>query len=91
MMVFKQFYLGCLAHASYLVGDSETKTAAIVDPQRDVRQYVEEASAHGLEIRHVILTHLHADFLAGHLSFATRPARRSTWARRQKPNTRSRR
>jgi glyoxylase-like metal-dependent hydrolase (beta-lactamase superfamily II) len=67
MMVFKQFYLGCLAHASYLVGDSETKTAAIVDPQRDVRQYVEEASAHGLEIRHVILTHLHADFLAGHL------------------------
>src|SRR5262245_43212633 len=67
MLVFKQFYLGCLAHASYLVGDSVTRTAAIVDPQRDVRQYLEEARAHGLEIRHVILTHLHADFLAGHL------------------------
>ena len=67
MLVFKQFYLGCLAHASYLVGDSVTRTAAIVDPQRDVKQYLEEASAHGLEIRHVILTHLHADFLAGHL------------------------
>ena len=67
MLVFKQFYLGCLAHASYLVGDSVTGTAAVVDPQRDVRQYLEEASAHGLEIRHVILTHLHADFLAGHL------------------------
>ena len=67
MLVFKQFYLSCLAHASYLVGDSVTRTAAIVDPQRDVQQYLDEAKAHGLEIRHVILTHLHADFLAGHL------------------------
>ena len=67
MLIFKQFYLGCLAHASYLVGDSVTRIAAVVDPQRDVRQYLEEARAHDLEIRHVILTHLHADFLAGHL------------------------
>src|SRR5687768_14084964 len=67
MLFFKQFYLGCLAHASYLVGDTATRTAAVVDPQRDVRQYLEEAKAHDLEIRHVILTHLHADFLAGHL------------------------
>jgi glyoxylase-like metal-dependent hydrolase (beta-lactamase superfamily II)/rhodanese-related sulfurtransferase len=67
MLIFKQFYLNCLAHASYLVGDSVTRTAAVVDPQRDVRQYLDEARAHDLDIRHVILTHLHADFIAGHL------------------------
>ena len=67
MLIFKQFYLNCLAHASYLVGDSVTGIAAVVDPQRDVQQYLDEAKAHDLEIRHVILTHLHADFLAGHL------------------------
>ena len=67
MLVFKQFYLNCLAHASYLIGDSVTRAAAVVDPQRDVQQYLDEAAAQGLEIRHVILTHLHADFLAGHL------------------------
>jgi len=49
------------------VGDSVTRAAAVVDPQRDVQQYLDEARAHDLEIRHVILTHLHADFLAGHL------------------------
>ena len=67
MLIFKQFYLSCLAHASYLVGDSVTGIAAVVDPQRDVRQYLDDAKAQNLEIRHVILTHLHADFLAGHL------------------------
>jgi hydroxyacylglutathione hydrolase len=67
MLIFKQFYLNCLAHASYLIGDSVTGAAAVVDPQRDVQQYLDEAGTHGLEIRHVILTHLHADFLAGHL------------------------
>ena len=67
MLIFKQFYLNCLAHASYLVGDSVTRIAAVVDPQRDVQQYLDEAKAQNLEIRHVILTHLHADFLAGHL------------------------
>jgi hydroxyacylglutathione hydrolase len=67
MLIFKQFYLNCLAHASYLIGDSAAGTAAVVDPQRDVQQYLDEAKALGLEIRHVILTHLHADFLAGHL------------------------
>ena len=67
MLIFKQYYLSCLAHASYLIGDNAAGTAAVVDPQRDVQQYVDEAAAHGLEIRHVILTHLHADFLAGHL------------------------
>src|SRR5215467_4799475 len=66
-MILKQFYLNCLAHASYLVGDEETRTAAVVDPQRDVQRYLEAAERHGLQIRHVLLSHLHADFIAGHL------------------------
>ncbi len=71
-MIFKQFYLGCLAHASYLVGDAGSATAAVVDPQRDVDQYVAFAAEHGLTIKHVILTHLHADFVAGHLELRDR-------------------
>lgn len=66
-MYFKQFFLGCLAHASYLIADEQTKIAAVVDPQRDTDQYLEEAKAHGFTIKHVLLTHFHADFLAGHL------------------------
>jgi glyoxylase-like metal-dependent hydrolase (beta-lactamase superfamily II)/rhodanese-related sulfurtransferase len=66
-MILEQFYLNCLAHASYLIGDEETRTAAVVDPQRDVQRYLEAADKHGLQIRHVFLTHLHADFIAGHL------------------------
>ena len=66
-MILKQYYLGCLAHASYLVGDEASGTAVIVDPQRDIQQYVTDAEAQGLKIRHVFLTHFHADFLAGHL------------------------
>src|SRR5215217_1259530 len=69
-MFFKQFYLGCLAHASYLVGsDGE---AVVVDPQRDVDQYVEEAAAEGLKIKYVVETHLHADFVSGHRELAAR-------------------
>jgi glyoxylase-like metal-dependent hydrolase (beta-lactamase superfamily II)/rhodanese-related sulfurtransferase len=71
-MILKQFYLNCLAHASYLVGDQESHTAAVVDPQRDVDQYVAFAEAHGLRIAHVFLTHFHADFLAGHLELRDR-------------------
>ncbi len=66
-MFFKQYYLGCLAHASYLLGDRETGAAVVVDPQRDVAQYLADAAREGLTIRHVFLTHFHADFLAGHL------------------------
>ena len=66
-MILKQFYLNCLAHASYLIGDEQTHTAAVVDPQRDVDQYLAFAAEHGLRIEHVFLTHLHADFIAGHL------------------------
>ena len=73
-MYFKQFYLGCLAHASYLIGDDVTKTAIVVDPQRDVEQYLKEAEAHALQIRAVFLTHFHADFLAGHLELRERTA-----------------
>ncbi len=69
-MYFKQFYLGCLAHASYLIG-SEGE-AAVVDPQRDVDEYLNEASAQGLEIKYVIETHLHADFVSGHQEIAAR-------------------
>jgi glyoxylase-like metal-dependent hydrolase (beta-lactamase superfamily II)/rhodanese-related sulfurtransferase len=66
-VIFRQFYLSCLAHASYLIGDEATGTAAVVDPQRDTEQYFAFAAEHGLTIRHVFLTHLHADFIAGHL------------------------
>ena len=71
-MIFKQFYLPCLAHASYLIGDEETGTAAVVDPQRDTEQYVVFAAEHALKIKHVFLTHLHADFVAGHLELRDR-------------------
>ena len=66
-MVLEQFYLPCLAHASYLIGDETSGSAAVVDPQRDVARYLEAAATRGLRITHVILTHLHADFIAGHL------------------------
>jgi len=69
-MYFKQFYLGCLAHASYLIADSGE--AAVVDPQRDVDQYLAEAAAANLRIRYVIETHLHADFVSGHRELADR-------------------
>jgi hydroxyacylglutathione hydrolase len=69
-MHFKQFYLACLAHASYLIGsDGE---AVVVDPQRDVDQYIDEAAAHKFKIRYVIETHLHADFVSGHRELAAR-------------------
>ena len=71
-MIFKQFYLPCLAHASYLIGDEATGTAAVIDPQRDTDQYIAYATEHGLKIKHVFLTHLHADFVAGHLELRDR-------------------
>src|SRR5690348_4422292 len=71
-MILKQFYLNCLAHASYLIGDEETHAAAVVDPQRDVEQYIAFAAEHGLRIEHVVLTHFHADFVAGHLELRDR-------------------
>lgn len=71
-MIFRQFYLPCLAHASYLIGDEATGIAAVVDPQRDTDQYTAFAAEHALQIKHVFLTHLHADFVAGHLELRDR-------------------
>ena len=69
-MYFEQFYLGCLAHASYMLG-SEGE-AAVVDPQRDVDIYLKAAKERGLAIRHIFETHLHADFVSGHMELAER-------------------
>ncbi len=69
-MVLEQFYLGCLAHASYLVGSNGE--AAVIDPQRDVEIYLEAAKRLGFEIRHIFETHLHADFVSGHVELAAR-------------------
>ncbi len=69
-MYFEQFYLGCLAHASYLLG-SEGE-GIVVDPQRDVEIYLEAAQKQGLAIRHIFETHLHADFVSGHRELAAR-------------------
>jgi hydroxyacylglutathione hydrolase len=71
-MLLEQYYLGCLAHASYLVADEEAGVAAVVDPQRDVDAYIADAESRGCRIEHVLLTHLHADFLAGHLELRDR-------------------
>jgi len=69
-MHFRQFYLGCLAHGSYLIGSGNE--AAVVDPQRDIDIYLEDANAQGLTIKHVIETHCHADFVSGHRELAAR-------------------
>jgi glyoxylase-like metal-dependent hydrolase (beta-lactamase superfamily II)/rhodanese-related sulfurtransferase len=66
-MLIERFYLNCLAHASYLVGDESSKIAAIIDPQRDIEIYLKAAEAKGLTIKYALLTHFHADFVAGHL------------------------
>jgi glyoxylase-like metal-dependent hydrolase (beta-lactamase superfamily II) len=71
-MILKQYYLGCLAHASYLIADEATKTAVVVDPQRDIAQYLADATQQDLQIRYIFLTHFHADFLAGHLELRDR-------------------
>src|SRR5215467_3483658 len=69
-MKFVQYYLDCLSQASYLIGDENTGRAAVVDPRRDVAEYLTDAAAAGLAIEYVIETHVHADFLSGHLELA---------------------
>ena len=69
-MILQQYYLDCLSHASYLIGDETTGRAVVVDPQRDVAEYVADAKEQGLTIELVIETHFHADFLSGHLELA---------------------
>jgi len=79
-MYFEQFYLGCLAHASYLLG-SEGE-GIVVDPQRDVDQYVEAAQKQGLRIKYIFETHLHADFVSGHRELAARTGAQIVLSRR---------
>ena len=69
-MIFTQYYLDCLSQASYLVADEGTGQAVVVDPRRDIREYVDDARARGLRIVGVINTHFHADFVSGHLELA---------------------
>jgi len=71
-MILEQHYLACLSQASYLIADDATGVAAVVDPRRDVDLYVDAAADRGLRIEHVILTHFHADFVAGHIELAKR-------------------
>jgi glyoxylase-like metal-dependent hydrolase (beta-lactamase superfamily II)/rhodanese-related sulfurtransferase len=75
-MILKQYYLGCLAHASYLIVDERTKQAIVVDPQRDIEQYLRDVQQGGYAIQYVVLTHFHADFLAGHIELRNRAGAR---------------
>jgi hydroxyacylglutathione hydrolase len=81
-MILDQYYLSCLSHASYLIADEKSRVAAVVDPQRDIDQYLEDAKAKGLTIKYVILTHFHADFLAGHIELRERAGAEIVMARR---------
>src|SRR5712692_1031879 len=69
-MIFEQYYLECLSQASYFLADETTGRAVVVDPRRDIEQYLESAKEHGATIELVIETHFHADFLSGHLELA---------------------
>jgi glyoxylase-like metal-dependent hydrolase (beta-lactamase superfamily II) len=71
-VILEQHYLGCLALASYFIGDEGGGVGAVVDPQRDIERYLEASARTGCRIEHVFLTHLHADFLAGHLELRER-------------------
>jgi hydroxyacylglutathione hydrolase len=79
-MQFRQFYLGCLSHASYYLGSGGD--AVVIDPQRDVQQYLDEAAASGQKIRYVIETHSHADFVSGHMELAAKTGARIIYGRR---------
>ena len=81
-MFLQRYYLDCLSHASYMVADEETKTAAVIDPRRDVEIYIDDAKAHGFQIKHVVLTHFHADFVAGHIELRDKVGARISLGRR---------
>lgn len=66
-MILEQYYIECLSHASYLIGDESTGRAVVVDPRRDITEYLDDAAKYGLRIEGVINTHFHADFVSGHL------------------------
>jgi len=69
-MLLEQIYLGCLSQASYVVADEVSKKAVVVDPRRDIDEYLDFASSHDLSIELVVLTHVHADFVPGHSELA---------------------
>ena len=71
-MFLQRYYLDCLSHASYMIADEATKQAAVIDPQRDIEIYLKDAQQHGFKIKWVILTHFHADFVAGHIELRDR-------------------
>ena len=80
-MLLRRFYDDNLAQASYLIGCGVAGEALIVDPNRDVNQYIEAAEAEGMRIAHVTETHIHADFVSGARELAQRTGARSTWPR----------
>ena len=84
-MKFNQYYLECLSHASYLIGDESSGRAVVVDPQRDVSEYVADAKAAGLTIELIIETHFHADFLSGHLELAEATGAKIVYSSEAKP------
>ena len=69
-MFFRQYELGCLSLYSYMVADESSGRAIVVDPQRDIEQYLQDAASQGLSIERIIETHFHADFVSGHLELA---------------------
>ena len=81
-MYLQRYYLECLSHASYMIADESTGVAVVIDPQRDVDIYVEDAREHGFRIEHVILTHFHADFVAGHIELRDRVGAKIAMGRR---------
>ena len=84
-MLFNQYYLDCLSHASYLIGDETTGRAVVVDHQRDVSEYIADAEQAGMTIELVIETHFHADFLSGHLELAEATGARIVYSSVAKP------
>jgi hydroxyacylglutathione hydrolase len=84
-MKFIQYYLDCLSHASYLIGDEHSRRAVVVDPRRDVCEYVADANSLGMTIELVIETHFHADFLSGHLELAEATGARIVYSSAAQP------
>jgi hydroxyacylglutathione hydrolase len=84
-MNIQQYYLACLSHASYMISDDATKTAAIVDPQRDIDEYLRDAEKGGYTIKHVFLTHFHADFISGHIELRDKTGATIHLGRRAEP------
>jgi len=87
-VIFEQYFLSCLSQASYLVGDETTGRAVVVDPRRDVSDYLTAAEQHGLHIEHVIETHVHADFVSGHLELAAATGADICFGRGPRPSSR---